>query len=92
VFTFGPGPLQAVDPETFCKNEVVRVVGYPGRLTPHKVSSVPSNASREYSWLSFNCENFVRHAHALKPESPQVNTLVAFAAVALFAVAARWMS
>lgn len=34
-----------------------------------------------YSWLTFNCEHFVRFAHGVLPQSPQVKVLAALGAL-----------
>lgn len=41
-----------------------------------------------YSWIDFNCEHFVRYAHGVQIESPQVKQWVTLGSVACFALLA----
>jgi len=51
----------------------VRVDGYPGKLPPAVVlRRARAMQGRSYSWANFNCEHFVRQAHGLPSESPQL--------------------
>lgn len=56
--------------------------GYPGQLPAHEVlRRAWSQQHRPYSLLGFNCEHFIRFAHGLHVESPQVQFAVALATV-----------
>ncbi|MCK9345048.1 MAG: lecithin retinol acyltransferase family protein [Candidatus Pacebacteria bacterium] len=60
----------------------LQVVGYLGTLPQDVVlARAQAKLGSKYSLLTWNCEHFVRHAHGLKQESPQV-----VAAVSLFAL------
>lgn len=57
----------------FSAGRQLRIVGYPSALPSWQVLARAQKAiGREYSWLSWNCEHFVNHAHGLKAESAQV--------------------
>ena len=48
-------------------------MGYPSNLAPIEViRRARLLTGHPYSLLGFNCEHFVRIAHGLRPESPQV--------------------
>jgi hypothetical protein len=40
-----------------------------------------------YSWITFNCEHFVRHAHDVAVESPQLKRWATLAGVFAFGFA-----
>lgn len=66
----------------FSGGHPVRIVGYPGELSSWQVLARAESAMhRPYSWLSWNCEHFVNHAHGLKVESAQVVGWATFAGV-----------
>jgi hypothetical protein len=51
----------------------VNVDGYLGKLPPAVVlQRARAMRGRSYSWANFNCEHFVRQAHGLLVESPQL--------------------
>jgi hypothetical protein len=57
----------------FALGRVVKVEGYPGELTSQMVMRrARMKQEQAYSLVSFNCEHFVRHAHGLLVESPQM--------------------
>lgn len=57
----------------FARGRPLTVAGYPGRLRPALVMQrARSMHERPYSLMSFNCEHFVRFAHGLPVESPQL--------------------
>lgn len=57
----------------FADGGQVVVIGYPSNLAPTEVMHrARSLTGHPYSLLGFNCEHFVRLAHGLQPESPQV--------------------
>ncbi len=63
--------------------------GYPGTLDPYWVISRARAAdAKRYSWTNFNCEHFVRDAHGLKIESPQLRAFVAMGFALVLALAA----
>ncbi|MGJ7512634.1 hypothetical protein [Variovorax sp. GT1P44] len=76
VLSFGPGPTSLVEMpfSQFAGDRAVVVDGYPGRLAPEAVLARARQvaARRRYSWLGFNCEHFVRTAHDVAVESPQL--------------------
>ena len=57
----------------WASGRTVRVDGYPGKLPPKAVLlRARAMRGRSYSWANFNCEHFVRQAHGLPIESPQL--------------------
>lgn len=58
----------------FAGGRTVTVDGYPGKL-PSTIVLWRARAmqGRPYSWSNFNCEHFVRQAHGLPIESPQLH-------------------
>lgn len=85
VLTFGPGPLEEVAFEDFAAGKPVVVEGYLGSLHPSEVLDRARRlGARTYSWISFNCEHFVRAAHGLNPKSPQLQRAFAIAGLALW--------
>lgn len=47
--------------------------GYPGQLPPLVVlARARALKDRAYAWLTFNCEHFIRNAHGVPEESPQL--------------------
>lgn len=63
----------------------IRVEGYLSSL-PHEVvlERARGKVGTQYSLISWNCEQFVRYAHGLIPESPQLATAVSLAMLVLF--------
>lgn len=84
VLSFGPGPVSLVEMpfSQFAAGSVVKVDGYPGQLAPEAVLAQARRigALRRYSWLGFNCEHFVRAAHAAEIVSPQLGRAFMLAA------------
>jgi hypothetical protein len=76
VLSFAPGPvsLLAMPFSQFASGNTVKVDGYLGQLSPDTVlvQARRIGAERRYSWLGFNCEHFVRAAHGVALESPQL--------------------
>lgn len=73
----------------FSKRRVVYNDGYLGQLAPYWViARARANHHRRYSWTTYNCEHFVRDAHGLKPESPQLQSWVAMGSIVGFVLAA----
>lgn len=68
--TAGPAELSM---SAFAASRTVTVDGYLGGSTPEAVMP-RARAKREqsYSWTEFNCEHFVRYAHGVPLESPQL--------------------
>ncbi len=57
----------------FAGGRQVTVDGYLGNLCPEVVlQRARSMQGRAYSWLAFNCEHFVRYAHGVDIQSPQL--------------------
>jgi hypothetical protein len=74
----------------FAKAQGTYGFGYPSSLPEYEVlARVYSVADKPYHLANWNCEHFVRYGHGLPPESPQVAraTIIAFAAIAIFALA-----
>jgi hypothetical protein len=68
----------------FAAGKEVMVDGYLGTLPPESVMQrARSKASQEYRVLGFNCEHFIRYAHGLQIESPQLQFWVAASATAI---------
>jgi len=59
--------------DEFRGNNPVRVDGYPGKMPVSTVlSRARSKIGTRYSLLIWNCEHFVRYAHGLQQQSPQL--------------------
>lgn len=57
----------------FANGRTVTVHGYPGTLPPEMVMlRARLKRGQPYSWNTFNCEHFVRYAHGVHVESPQL--------------------
>jgi hypothetical protein len=66
----------------FAKGRVVTVDGYPGVMPAVTVlQRARANRGRPYSWVGFNCEHFVRQAHGLPVESPQLKEWTILASI-----------
>jgi hypothetical protein len=64
--------------------------GYFGQLPPDVVMKrARSVRAQVYAWTQFNCEHFVRYAHGVRVESPQLQRCMALVAgcAGLFALA-----
>lgn len=89
VLSFAAGPVSLVEMpfSRFAAGCVVKVDGYLGQLAPEAVLAEARRigTQRRYSWLGFNCEHFVRAAHGVALESPQLGQacLLAVGAVLL---------
>jgi hypothetical protein len=83
VLSFGPGPVAfaEIPYSAFARGSVVKVDGYLGQLPPQTVLARARRigVTRRYSWLAFNCEHFVRAAHGIRIESPQLGRAVVLA-------------
>ena len=67
----------------FQEGSDLRVEGYWGKLHPHDVlSRARAKLGAPYSLFTSNCEHFVRFAHGLREESPQVQFLIGFLVIA----------
>ena len=75
----------------FALGQKVNVEGYLGSLPPAVVMQRARMKRRQpYSWMSFNCEHFVRYAHGVELESPQLHQWAFLGGVAgLLTLAAR---
>jgi hypothetical protein len=93
VLSFGPNPAGLVEMpfSLFAGDSVVTVDGYLGQLAPAEVlgRARQVGAQRRYSWLGFNCEHFVRAAHATTVESPQLGRAFLLAMGALLVSSGR---
>jgi hypothetical protein len=89
-FTATTGGLIEESFSQFSAGRQVTSDGYPGALPPSiVVRRARGLHQRSYAWLTFNCEHFIRHAHGIPEESPQLRQwFVAAALVGLFARAA----
>jgi hypothetical protein len=57
----------------FAQGQTVTVEGYLGSLPPSVVvQRARMKQGQAYSWMEFNCEHFVRYAHGVPMESPQL--------------------
>jgi hypothetical protein len=66
----------------FADGREVLVDGYPGQLPPFVVlARARALGRRAYAWLTFNCEHFIRHAHGIPEESPQLRQWLVAAAL-----------
>lgn len=77
VISLNPGPLgyQLVEEDLsqFARGQAVTVEPIWGTLSGEEVlRRARSGLHEPYAWSLFNCEHFVRFAHALPLESPQV--------------------
>lgn len=62
----------------------LQVVGYIGSLPQDAVlARARTKLGSKYSIINWNCEHFVRYAHDLKQESPQLTAYVSLFAVIL---------
>ena len=76
---------------SFCSGRKPIVKGYPSNLPPgYVVERARSQVGKKYELLSHNCEHFRRWVHQIKPESPQIQSLVwVISSLLLVTVAAR---
>jgi hypothetical protein len=60
----------------FAGGRAVTIDGYLGSQPPEWVIwRARLKFGQGYSWTEFNCEHFVRYAHGVLPESPQLHKL-----------------
>lgn len=90
-FSAATGGIAEESFEVFARGRCVQIEGYLGIFPSSLVlSRARSMKERRYSWLSFNCEHFVRSAHGVAVESPQVQQWVVLGGCAgVFALALR---
>ncbi len=90
-FAASTGGLLEEPFSVFALNRRVYNDGYLSQLDPYWVMvRARAITHRRYSWTAYNCEHFVRDAHGLKPESPQLQSwLVLGSFVGLVLAAAR---
>ncbi len=70
---------------TFAAGRDVTVDGYLGGLPPGTVMQrARLKQGQSYSWTKFNCEHFVRYAHGVPVESPQLQQWAVLSGVASF--------
>jgi hypothetical protein len=88
-FSAAAGGLHELPFSAFQQGRDVFDDGYPGQLPPDEVlRRARLKHGQAYSWTEFNCEHFVRYAHGLSIESPQLKGwavaigLLGFAAIA----------
>jgi hypothetical protein len=82
VISLNPGPpgtqLREETVSEFARGKEVVVRSTPRVLHPHWVlARARSGQHPPYSWLEFNCDHFVRFAHGVPVESPQLQAWVA---------------
>jgi hypothetical protein len=66
----------------FSQGSPITPVDYPGTLPPFQVLWQARNLlGTRWDLFRFNCEHFVRLAHGLEPQSPQLQSGVALAAL-----------
>jgi len=76
----------------FANGNNIKVHSYPGRLDPLQViQRARSKLGTEYDLFKWNCEHFVRWAHNLKPESPQLQiaAILGISSLLLFGIARK---
>lgn len=70
--------------ESFCNGNVMKVVGYLGKLSSAEVIARARECiDKPWDAIKSNCEHFAHHAHGLKPNSPQL--LLGIGALAILA-------
>jgi hypothetical protein len=71
----------------FARGRPVTRIGYLGTLPPASVMSrARMMQGTRYSWTEFNCEHFVRYAHGVPVESPQLRFWAAVGMLGLFSL------
>lgn len=69
----------------FARGRRVTIDGYLGGLLPEVVMQrARLKRGQAYSWTNFNCEHFVRYAHGVPVESPQLRQWTFLAGVVGF--------
>lgn len=72
-FSATAGGLVEEPYSAYSRGQVVYVDGYFGSLPPGMVlQRARLKHGQPYSWTEFNCEHFVRYAHGVLIESPQL--------------------
>lgn len=74
----------------FARGREIHVDGYLGNLSPFEVMRrARFKRGQPYSWTTFNCEHFIRCAHGVEIESPQLQrfAFLGFCGFATLAVA-----
>jgi hypothetical protein len=85
-FSSASGGFAELPFSEFSKNRRVTVDGYLGALSPSEVMQRASlKRGQTYSLTNFNCEHFVRYAHGLQIESPQLQKWTMFGIIAYLA-------
>lgn len=77
---------------TFANGDNIKVHSYPSQLNPFQViQRARSKLGTKYDLFKWNCEHFVRWAHNLKPESPQLQiaAILGVASLLLFGIARK---
>lgn len=73
----------------FAGTRTFYIDGYPGQLPWFEVMArARSGWPKFYSLFGFNCEHFVRYAHGLPVESPQIRAWMSMGVLGLVLVAA----
>jgi hypothetical protein len=76
-FSAAAGGFAELPYSAFANGRRVTVDGYPGSLPPSEVMRRATlKRAQPYSLLGFNCEHFVRYAHGVLVESPQLSKWV----------------
>jgi len=76
----------------FANGDNIKVHDYPGQLNPYQViQRARSKLGTKYDLFKWNCEHFVRWAHDLKLESPQLQIAAILGVVSflLFGIARK---
>jgi len=72
-FSARAGGFEELPLSQFAGGRPVTLGDYPGCLPPGVVMQRARSRQRQaYSWFTFNCEHFVRYAHGVAVESPQL--------------------
>lgn len=69
----------------FAQRRRVTIEGYLGSLPAEVVLQRARQIRARYSWTDFNCEHFVRFAHGVTVESPQLQRWTLLAGLVAFA-------
>ena len=66
--------------EDFSSGKQVKILGYPGALSPDAVLlRARSKIGSRWNLFRWNCEHFINWSHGLKPRSPQVRNYATYA-------------
>jgi len=90
-FSARAGGFEELPLSQFGDGRPVTLGDYPGSLPPAVVvQRARSRRGQAYSWITFNCEHFVRYAHGVAIESPQLHQWAfVISLLGLLSVAAR---